>query len=89
MHSAQAAKISFPKLQRPKMPGLSGNKVTAYKNAQELASKVEIEKAGNGFITHTHYPSKGLVSAIHSNLHSVNTHLRSSLGSPKGNIRNA
>jgi hypothetical protein len=66
-----------------------GNKVDAYKNAKELASRVEVEPAHNGagFITSTHYPSRGIVTGVHTNLHSVNNHLRSALGA-KGFVRN-
>jgi hypothetical protein len=66
----------------------SGSKVDAYKASKELATRVGVERAGNGFVTDTHYPSKGVVTSVHSNIHSVNTHLRSALGSPKGNLRN-
>lgn len=82
------SRVSTVRTPSPLMPSLSGSKVDAYKASKELASKVEIGRAGPNFITTTHYPQKGVVTAVHSNLHSVNTHLRTTLGSPKGNTRN-
>ena len=72
----------------PSLPSLHGNKIEAYKNAKVIASRVEVEPSVGGFITHTHYPQKESTTAVHGNLHSVNQHLRSTLGSPKGNTRN-
>jgi hypothetical protein len=88
MQIVKASPVKFPKISPARLSPLGGSKVDAYKSAKELASKVEVDRAGNGFITSTHYPSRGIVQSVHSNIHSVNTHLRSTLGSPKGNLRN-
>ena len=75
-------------LAKPYLPPIGGSKVDAYKASKELASRVKVERAGNGFITNTHYPQKGIVTGVHTSVHSVNQHLRNAFAGPKGFERN-